>query len=674
MSRNRFFPTCVFTLAILVTCLVGAAQAATPADKIIDEWFQGLRDAGARVAKYDAIRIDEATNTATIENIQIDWQIDFGAGSVDIMTSAGEVVIVGLEQEADGYGLKQYSISDDFRMVFSGKDGEGKSMLMSGTAIGARAEGMFFPKFTTAPQDPNRPVSRFLHYYDLFAKTVVDRSSVDKMVIEHTSDTDLAFQAEYQGVVTLGMRDGRVAESRVASYKQTSVFPKPPQTGTDQAQTPEAMPLDTMVTTYGAMVARGLDFRALVEGLTGQGTSPDYRVFSEETTVSDINVSVGPVSVAVGGYRVAGMKIRPGSGSVLDMFDRMALGQEQDPKQAMRFAHEIFQRFALDELSIDEISGSGPENVAARLDKFLIGGLSADGLGTFEIGGIDINGSGAEKVSLERILFGKVLFPSFEAILAAIENGPPQDPIAMANLAPKVGQYEVAKLFVDTKKSPPVSVGFVQALQSAYVGPIPTDIRIQVRDLNFPVDFIQDVNIKTMLQSLGYSVLTITSDLVLTWDEATRDLTLANAFFELANGGRISLTAGFAGFPRSVIENPASFEQALATLAFKNVNVLVRDATLVSGLVEQFAAAQQKTPEDLRNGLIAGLVAQAGPLAGTPFIEQAKLALAAFMVNPERLSIDFAPSAPIPFTQILGTAATTPAAMPALLGAGISAN
>lgn len=674
MSRSRFLPTCVFTLGIVLTCLVGAAQAATPADEIIDGWFQSLRDAGARVAKYDAIRIDAATNTATIENMRIDWPIDFGAGSVDITTSAGEVVIVGLEERAEGYSIEQYSISDDFRIVFDGKDLEDKRMLMSATVIGTRAEGMFFPKFTVAPQDPDRPVSQFLHYYDLFLKTGVERSSIDKMLIEQTRDTDLAFQGEYQGIVTLGMRDGRIAESRIASYKQTSVIPRPQQTGQDPAQAPAATPLETMVVTYGEVLIRGVDYRALMDGLTGQGTSPDYRVFSEETTVSDINVSVGPVSVAIGGYRLAGMKIRSGSGSVLDTLDRLALGEKLDPKQSATFAFDMLRRFALDEWSINNISASGPENVGGRLDKFLIGDLSADGLGRFEIDGIDIDGPGNEKISLGRFLFGKVLFPSFEAIIAAIENGPPQDPIAMANLAPRVGEYEVANLFVGTKQAPPVSVGFLQALQSAYVGPIPTDIRIQVRDLNFPVDFVQDVTVKTMLQSLGYSALTIAGDLVLTWDEATQDLTLANANVELANGGRISLTAGIAGFPRSVIENPASFEQAMATLAFKNVHVSVKDATLVSGLIEQFAALQKMAPEDLRRVLIASLDAQAGPLAGTPFVEQAKLALTAFLENPERLSVDLAPSAPVPFTQILGTAATAPTAMPALLGADISAN
>jgi len=136
----------------------------------------------------------------------------------------------------------------------------------------------------------------------------------------------------------------------------------------------------------------------------------------------------------------------------------------------------------------------------------------------------------------------------------------------------------------------------------------------------------------------------------------------------------VSLKAGVAGLPKSVIENPALFEQALATLAFKNVNLSVRDADLVSGLIAHFAGLQKVSPADLRASLLQTLELQAGPLAGTPFLNEAKAALGAFMENPQRLSVDLAPEAPVPFTQILGTAATAPNQTPGLLGAMISAN
>lgn len=673
MSRFPFLTRILTAFVFLVVVQVQAPALAQPAKDIIDGWFQDMKDAGAKVAEYDAIRFDTANDTAIIENMRLEWHLQFPEAEyfADIKMTAGVTAMVGLREEADGFRMNSYTISDDYKLEISGVGERQEPFVVTGTIVGMKAENMFFPRFTVAPEDPQRPVSRYMHYYDLFLKSSVAKSVIDKMVVESSANGQPLFVAEYEGVVTEGMQNGRVEESRIKSYRQVSYAPK----STDP-NAPQAPDFGQMESTYGAMVQRGIDMRVLVEGLTASGAGPDgdYKVFMDETSVASLKMQVGPASFSMDDYTVRGMKVKPGEKNLLDVLDRAMLGNEPNEKEGMILAFDIMRRFAMDEWSISGLKGNGPDNISGSMTRTLISNVSNAGLGKFEISGIDFNGPGGEKVSFDVMSIGKVLFPKFEDIVAAIENGPPQDPIKAAALGPKIGEIRAANVLVDDKKRPAFSLGLFEVLQSGFIGPIPTALSLQAKDLNLPVDYVEDPLVQSMLRSMGYSVLKIAANIVLNWEESSQDLTLQTADLSLENGGQVSLKAGVAGLPKSVIEDPNLFQQALATLAFRNASLSVKDAALISGLIDQFAQQQGMPAADLREALIQGVDGMAGPLAGSPFVEQVKTALRAFMANPERLAVDLSPNAPVPITQILGVAATAPAQAPELLGATISAN
>jgi len=668
MERKRLFSTLVIAFLGFIIIQINST-AASPAEDAIAGWFQSLKDAGATTAKYDALSFDAATDTVTIENPRIDWRIDLpvdDAPVFNISFTTAQIVIIGFRKEADGYSAKQYYMPENALIKVSGKDQNGGFFTMDSTIEGAKWEGVFYPLITPVPEDAQRPVSRYLHYYDLFLKTAVKKSSVDKITINQTLNGEDGFKAEYNDMTMLGLENGRLEEMRVKSYRQIVSF----------SENNGDVPFDKMETTYGEMLQRGVDMRPVVDALRGKGTGPDadYRVITEEASVSDVKILVGPVNVSIDSYRISGVKIRPGKLSLMAMLDRLALGEEIDEKETLAVSLDLMRSFAMDELSISNMQGSGPENVTARMGKFIIENLSNLGLGNFAIENVEINGPGGEKVRLDLASIGNIVFPSVEDIMTAVEQGPPDNPAAAAALAPKVGKLEIGNLFVDDKKKPPFSLGLFRVLQSGFIGAIPTDIRIDTENFELPVAYIEDPMAQAMLQSLGYNVLKIASKIALKWDERSQDLTLENADITLDDGVKIKLKAGVAGLPKSVIENPQNFMQAMATLAFRNVNFLVEDAVLVSGLIDYFAKMQNMPPEGLRTMIVQIIDSQAGPLTGTPFVEELKTALGTFLENPKRLSLDLTPNSPVPFTQMLGTVSTAPDQMPTLLGANVSAN
>jgi len=332
MVKKRHFPTLIFALFSLVIVQINAVAAASPAEQAIAGWFQSLKDAGAKAASYDALRVDEATDTITIVNPQIDWNIKFpgeNSPSFDIGFTTAQIVIIGFRQEADGFSAKQYSMPEDATLKIDILDTNGSIITLASTIKGVTAEGVFYPRITAMPEDPQRPISRYLHYYNLFLKAVVKKSTVDQILMTQTLNGVEGLRAEYNGMSVLGLQNGQFEEMRMESYKQTIEFPK------------EAgdVPFGKMETTYGATVQRGVDLRPLVDALNGQGSGPgsEYRTVVAEASVSDMNILVGPINISMQNYTITGIKLRPGKRSLLAMLDRLALGEVIDDKKHWQF-------------------------------------------------------------------------------------------------------------------------------------------------------------------------------------------------------------------------------------------------------------------------------------------------------------------------------------------------
>jgi len=71
MVKKWHFPALIFALFSLIIVQINTVAAASLAEEAIASWFQSLKDAGAKAASYDALRVDEAADTITIVNPQI---------------------------------------------------------------------------------------------------------------------------------------------------------------------------------------------------------------------------------------------------------------------------------------------------------------------------------------------------------------------------------------------------------------------------------------------------------------------------------------------------------------------------------------------------------------------------------------------------------------------------
>ncbi|MEM8811003.1 MAG: hypothetical protein AAGF59_00195 [Pseudomonadota bacterium] len=652
-----------------------APAAADPVDAY-DNWLENQKILGLVEAGYGGIEFDVSSNTITVRDQEIVWRFPAiaGLGSLEARTLVPETRIVGMRETSEGFSYDRYTIAGDTITTATGLDADGTPFTMTVTMSDYEAVGVFQPRLTPVPDDPTRPISKYLHYFDLYTEMVTESMTMGQLAFESRLDQTVNLSFDYKGFAFSDMRDGRIGEARFDSYRQTMIegFGQP-NAGSQAAPSGERTE-----TAYGEVVQIGMDFGAIVAWLDGRNGGPDaeFRPFVEKTDMRNLTGRAGPVEFGVDRYVLDGVYLRPGQNSILALADRQALGETTGEDEILKHVAELASGIALDRVLMAGITGSGSDgenDVSMSMDRFAIKDLSADGLGEFTLKGIEAKGPEDEAFSLGRFTLADTAFPDWNAVAAAIENGPPEDPFAAAALAPRLGRLEIANLEFDDRQRPVLDLEYIGLEMDGFIGGVPTDIDFRTRELNIPTAFITDPVFRQMLEGIGRSALTLSGRVGLYWDEDSETLTLDGTELVLEDGGAISLEAEMRGVPRTAFVSTPALQQALGTIAFRFFEASVTDAEVVSDLIDHFAAAQNMSPGELKSILLRNVDLMAGPLAGTPFIESVRTAVEAFLDDPQGLTIAADPGGAVPLTELLGLAATVPQQIPDRLKVDVTA-
>ncbi|MEM1046164.1 MAG: hypothetical protein AAGL24_08435 [Pseudomonadota bacterium] len=669
MSRSPLF----LGLAVAGLALVYALPAhASDARAAVVEWLDSMKGGTEFVFDYDGVRDGPDADRVTVEDYSFEWRPIFPGtnGNLRVKATIAELHLDGFEKTAGGYRVKRYAIPGSYEITMTGGSGDLAGVVTVGTISGVTSNNVFIPTYVHPQEDPKRPVSRFVDLIKEQLKVTADSTTVDRILVVQTRDGVTLSEMEYGHYDIKGIGNGRVEEMRLDSYRQTQF----PQKSKDPGAPDPG--IDRLDVRYGAMVQRGIDIAPMLDWMTGGGTAggANHRVAIAETTVSDISATVGPFRATADTYSVLGVKFGAGTQSLVNLLDRAVLGETVNEEEAAALAVQMARGMALDEWLTEGLAFDGPAGLRGRADRMRLRDVSNEGLGELSFAGIDFNSAGGETVRLGHAAIGKVIFPDLDAIVRAVKQGAPQDPFEAANLGPKIGAFEVSDLFVDTRQQPPLSLGLYRLQQSGFIGAVPTSLQMKLEALDLPVALIQDPVTRDVLTAIGKNVLKLAGDLSLSWNETSQDLTLHTLDLSMQEGANLSFKAGLSGLPKAALQNTEALQQAIATVTVNNADLSVRDAPVVTALIEHFAKASNLSPEAMRAELLRGVSQAAGPLQSTIFFQEAQAALGAFMAQPGSLTVGIAPAAPVPLTQILGLAATAPQQIPTALGATVTAN
>ena len=641
---------------IRAVCLGGTlifavpAMAEEPVETAIRGWVTALDASPNWVAAYDTLAYDANSRTATIKNLTIRSE----TLSTKVEIAFGTVDVTGYGQTPDG-GVTAVALhASDSRVII------GTMADIRTKAIDVQNLGL--PSFAGFAIDPAKLFTSLVKGYGIAAKTTIGSLKIDQI------ETDVTFQNQsthtsYGSYELANMADGVVERTTLGPFKEVSPSP------------------DGLVTmTADKLEVRKLDMNALADVLDperyqgGVGDRKWRSAIGLESYVN-LNVEVPGANVRIGRVELENLKLRQPATSFSPLFDTLlssqTLSDETINGLLADYAPSLFYAFGWDAFTMSDMDVQAPDVTRFHVGNFHFNGYSSDGIGEIGLGDLDVAGD-KSAIGAERLAVGAITFPPIDAIAAAIkanQAGLESNPLA---LAPTLGFAEAVNANVVQEGQLLGSVDRARVDLSAFVGPVPTNVALDMRNLVLAPSQINNPRVRDLFAELGYKELQADYGFKLAWREVDQSVTLSDFRLNLKDLGSITAGVTVTGLTRAMLENPKGLASALPSLFFERGNAAIVDGSITDRVIAMQAKKKNQSPEKFRKDLAAAMPFTLMLMLKNPGF-QAKLAPAiqAFLATPGTMTLTAQPASPVPLTAIIDAAETDPHKLPDLLSVDV---
>lgn len=274
---------------------------------------------------------------------------------------------------------------------------------------------------------------------------------------------------------------------------------------------------------------------------------------------------------------------------------------------------------------------------------------------------VDLTGSDAEdgSVAIAGLTGTGVLFDPAAADDSAIQRF---DSIAMTDV--KVSGKDMN-----------FTLGAVRLDISDYRGDWPTAGHIAIEDITVPVSSLEDEELRTRFQAMGYEQFNLGFELGGRYDPDGETLTIEALTLRGTDMGTLSLSAELGGIPLEVLENlDTQREKLLETLTVKGLSLSFVNQSLVERAVDAQAKEMGVSADELKAQVSSLLPVMLSMLQNEAFQNKVSTAVTAFLEDPKSLRVTANPTTPVPATQLVGAAMAAPQTLPDVLSVEIEAN
>ncbi|MEM7694404.1 MAG: hypothetical protein AAF318_08130 [Pseudomonadota bacterium] len=665
----RVHPVLPVLSALLIATPGVASAQSFDAAAAIEGFLTDTALLGADSATVGNVTTDGDTVTAT--DVSMTWSVSFEAEGDEVTLNASasipSMTVTGLAPTADGHradAIQLPSLKAQMQL-----DGAPDEFSYSFDITDYTFDNA---SWSTVPQivaNPAAPISRFGPLLDWSISQSYDRVGIGSLSAVINTDGDV--QNVSYGATSFGpVRDGTVANLEYPAFSATQSLP-------------DGRGVSRPVTfNYGAITARNIDAKPLVQLFTGTGDATGPVNVTESIDMAGFSITgADDMTMSMGPMEMQGFTIDPTRGPLLQRFDSIIIaalsGREPTPQEVIPLILDVYAAYGIGRYAFSDISFAG-EGVSGSLAEFAIDGFNANGLERFGITGFDMStpdGTG----SLGSFAITGITFPEREAAMNATMASMLGAPFSLDMLAafPTVGGLSIEGLNVDSEDASsggPLALGRFAVELGGYISAFPTQLSIALEGLNMPAELLDDPQATAIVSALGANPIQADGAVNLAWSEATGDVTLTKDV-SVRSVGALTARAALAGIPRFIFENPARAQEALATAAIGGVEVKFNDEGVTPFLLGMMAQQSGVDANQLAAGLAQQVAFQVSALTGDQNLGQTlSNTLTTYLGDPQSLTIAADPGAPVPVAQILGAAMTAPAQIFSILNLTVVAN
>ncbi|MBO6891193.1 MAG: hypothetical protein JJ866_04555 [Roseibium sp.] len=211
-------------------------------------------------------------------------------------------------------------------------------------------------------------------------------------------------------------------------------------------------------------------------------------------------------------------------------------------------------------------------------------------------------------------------------------------------------------------------------------GDLPTSGQFSITGAVIDAKQIADDGGKELIE-LGYETLSLDLSSSGKWDPDAATLVVPELKIDAQDAASLSLSFSLGGVTREVVnqleansENPEKAMEYLQQVTISNIKIRLDDASLTGRILDQEASkAGVETPVYVA-GLTGSLPLMLGMLQNKELEGQVAQAVTEYLTTPGSLEVVASPGAPVPVSQIVGTAMLAPQMIPQILSVAITAN
>lgn len=302
-----------------------------------------------------------------------------------------------------------------------------------------------------------------------------------------------------------------------------------------------------------------------------------------------------------------------------------------------------------------------------------------------EMLGVRIHASGA--ISADELVASKVtLDDRGDETAIAIGTMTVQDPLfpekAIVDGKNKAFVYRLATeyLLEDTviaSEGKTLPIARIFARRGELDGDIPETFQLDIENVVFPVDDMDDPSSQEQLGRMGYDVLDISMSAIWSWDSAAERMDVGPLQVSIRDMGATTLELAVGGVSREFLltfEDDDRRLELAQLMSFISLNYTVDDDSVTDRIINVMSEDADLSPNTMI-GIWVDLARQQMTQLTLPedFIKMVVKATEYFLNNPGRISLSAEPEAPIPAAQLMGSVMFGPAAIIPMLNITVTA-
>ncbi len=417
----------MFVLAFwaTVSATTGPVRAAEPVESAVAGWIAELAGVPGWTATYGELAYDQATDTARLTGLKIEY------AAANVAIAFDPISITGYVERPDGtFGVGT--------VIAQGATVKSDTAQITIADVRLDNLGNVPKDFGGAAWDGTHPFTSMMRAYARMTDIHMDHGGVGSVAaVATTPDGDTTTLA-YKDFAMDGWADGKVARAELGAMTIDTATQEGP-----------------VKTSIAGIEARDIDYAAMrrvydPDQYASGVIDHDWHTAIGSIAYGDIVVDNPVTKVTVGGVTLADFKVRQPERSIAAVFDRVMLDPQsgenltpEDEDTLLGFVSAFsLGRLEVHDVAVDTPDGNGQLGGAALVD------LSSDGLGEFSTDGLDITATDAGAVKVGHFALGGIVFPSLKSLMAASQAEQSGEEIDYGSLAMKLGFVEAADIDV----------------------------------------------------------------------------------------------------------------------------------------------------------------------------------------------------------------------------------